>query len=1311
MLIFNLELEGALEVNRDSMSVLQIRLFGGLDLAWDGVSIPLISSSTSRSLLAYLVTYRDRPHTRDLLAGTFWPDLPDATARRRLSQAGWHIRRALAPHSILSMEGDTIQFKPDTPVWIDHAEFTRCYRLLVEEAATKSLEQSKLCVEYYRGEFLAGYYDDWILSEREQLRNMYLAVLRWLAEGYKSQGQYENALIFADRLANENPWSEEGVHEVMRLYHLLGRNAEALKQYENLRHMLTEEMGVEPSPDTKALAVEIASYPEAREAPWLPSAALPSQAPLLEHPDRIPLVGRKVQLAAILNQLEAAARGEGGMFIIYGEMGIGKTRLLQELALNAQWRGIRNAWGRCYELTGPPAYQPLVEVFRTNLPALSEPTLEQLWRAELARFLPELATDIAPTTLKPEDEQNRLLEAISRGFQAFSKSTPYLVILEDAHWMDPSSLASIRYLLPRLEVMRLLLVISARRSELSGHQAEIINALENTRLPHCMELDRLNLDETSELVQRCLELEHPPPHFGARLYAETEGNPFFLTETLRTLLDEGLLYRDESGVWSTPWDDSPQGYAELPLPKGIAQSIKRRLERLPSPVRKALNLAAVIGRGVSFELWLKAADLSEAELLTAGDDLCRRGMLSHATPGVHPKEDYTFVHDQIRRVTYDQLAPPRLRFYHRRVAEALFQLVPEKVEALAFHWTTAGIWDKAMNCHQKAGERASAMYANDEAVEHYSKALEVLEHLSGPPDLERIYEIRLALVKLYDLLGNRQMQTQELVKMSELSEEMGDVRRRAEVFLLQAKLAARTSDYSTSIAASRQAIRLARLSRCVTIEAESCWELGWAFLLQGERAKSRSQFERSLTLARSTGMRSLEAEGLHGLGTISLITCEYPKAKEYFHQVLNLGRQPEFQRTIGKSLSNLGYIATAQGDHAASKSFGEQALKIYREIGDQRGVAIVIQNLSDELQAEGDFKKAKTYLEEALAIQEAIQARENAGETLRSLGLLFHQLGDYSKAKECYEKALAIFNEAGIRYYQSETLAFLSLLYHHQGNNLVAVEMSLKGLNIAEEIADRLAQGWLLDSLGHARTGLGELKQAAEAYQQSLELRRKQDETHKATEPLAGLARVALIQGNISDAKEYVEEILCIEKTKSLDGTSEPFRIYLTCFQVLEACRDPRAESILASAYEKLNKIRSNIDDEALERSFMENVAANREINAVFQEMRSRRLGSMVQVKLPRAEIPHGRPLRDDKSVTITWTVSAPEDENIRGKIMQRQHRLMRLLQEARSQGADPTYDNLAEALRVTRRTIERDMAVLRQRGVIPPTKRRKMSE
>ncbi len=666
-------------------------------------------------------------------------------------------------------------------------------------------------------------------------------------------------------------------------------------------------------------------------------------------------------------------------------------------------------------------------------------------------------------------------------------------------------------------------------------------------------LSRLDESDTGELIRRSLDLASPAPLFESRLFRETDGNPLFVLETLRALQDEGLLHRDEGGRWITPWDETTTDYAEMPLPTLVEKVITRRLRQLPSEARRLLELMAVLGTRFDFVLLDEVSGLGTHLLLEWTRELIQRAFLEETSTG------YQFGHEKIHRMVYDAMKMRDCIRFHHQIAAHLREIRPTEIGALANHYWEAQEWDQAADYHQLAGEQAAKVYAITEAMNHYDRALEAIQKLPGSPDLRQIYSIRLARQKIYDLQGERDAQTLELDALAGIAEKLDDDRYRAEVALCRARQADLTCDFPLSIKAASQAVNLARAAKDPIIEIEGYLEWGWCLLLQGKHDAARSQFEQVVSLARSNGLNRQEADGLHGVGTVGLVTGNYLEAKNYFHQVLDICRQVDIRPREGSTFANLGYIATAQGDHKASKDYNEQALRIHRETGDQRGTALVMQNLSDEYQAEGDFPTAKNYLEQALDIQETIQARDNVGVTLRGLGVLYHRLGDYKRATDYYEQAQAIFVEIGIPYYQGQTLAYMSLLSHHLGENQAAWEKSQRGLEIARKINDRLGQGLLLDFLGHALTGLGRLEQAVDAYRNALALHQELNESHLAAESHAGLARLALLQGNLTAAEEQVEEILRIQKGVGIGGVNEPFRVYLTCYRVLDASHDPRA--------------------------------------------------------------------------------------------------------------------------------------------------------
>lgn len=543
--------------------MLHVHLFGGLHLRWLDDPLPPIRSRAARSLFAYLITYPDRPHTRDLLAGLFWPDMPDAQARRRLSQALWQVRQALkpllSPQPYLLTDAETVQFNREASYWLDVQAFEGNLREARETERPppgRALSLLKEAVALYTGDFLAGYYDDWAILEQERLRGLYLEALNRLVLLCKAQGLYEEALTHAAQLTRYDPLREEAHREVMRLYFLLGRPSEALQQYDLCCDLLAEELGAEPSSATTALYREINVRMEQETARRHPTLAAPS-SPLLEGADTVPFVGRNEERAALVHAVEQALGGRGGIVLLEGEPGVGKTRLLQEVSEDATWRGLQVLWGRGRELGVSTPYGALREALERGLSPLRAGQLAELvegvWLREVSQLVPQLAEwlpDLPPrVALEPEDAQRRLLEAITRVLLALAQVAPHLVILDDLQWADGGTLGVVAHLVPRLQERRMLVIVSFRGVEARARPEvwEALRALDPAGSHKRVVLGRLSAAETTELVQRGLGLISQAPHFETRVHRESGGNPLFVLEMLRALHDEGLLNQDETG--------------------------------------------------------------------------------------------------------------------------------------------------------------------------------------------------------------------------------------------------------------------------------------------------------------------------------------------------------------------------------------------------------------------------------------------------------------------------------------------------------------------------------------------------------------------------------------------------------------------------------------------------------------------------------------------------------------------------------------------------------------------------------------------
>jgi DNA-binding CsgD family transcriptional regulator/tetratricopeptide (TPR) repeat protein len=493
-----------------------------------------------------------------------------------------------------------------------------------------------------------------------------------------------------------------------------------------------------------------------------------------------PFVGRQHEVSVLLDHLTAAGRGDGGLVLVAGEPGIGKTRLLSELATRARATGWRVLLGRAYESEGMPPYLPFVEALRAYLLTCSLDELgPALGRgaAEVARLLPEVRDYLpeleAGAPLGPDAERYRLYESVADFLLNIARAPAHpalLICLDDLHWADTPSLLLLRHVARRLAGSPLLIVGTFRTVELGRTHplADTLAELRREGLSERLTLGALSQADTATLVA-ALSGVAPASAVADAVYRETEGNPFFVGELVRHLLTEG---RDPTDAEATV---SPWG-----VPEGVREVIGRRLARLSAEANRLLEVAAVLGEGSRPDVIEMVSELGEAVLPDALDEALGAGMLREEGGGYH------FTHALIRQTVYDGLNLPRRQRLHLRAARAIEQVCARDLAphwaALAVHYRLAGPAadpERAVDYALRAGESAAAVYAWEEAVAHRRAALELL----APGDEAGRHELLLALGDAQLKAGDRPQARETFQQAAAHARRLGDPERLARTAL------------------------------------------------------------------------------------------------------------------------------------------------------------------------------------------------------------------------------------------------------------------------------------------------------------------------------------------------------------------------------------------------------------------------------------------------------------------------------------------------------------------------------------------------
>ena len=690
---------------------MEFSILGPLEVRDRGRMVPC-PSAKQRLLLAVLLLHANEVVSTDALTEALWGERPPPSARKALQMHVSQLRALLEPDRPGGGQGSLLVTRPPgyqltvEPGRLDLHRFEAGVR--DARAARQAgrwgevAESMAAALALWRGEPLADLAVEEVLQpDVSRLEELRLAAIEDRVEADLALGGHAELLPELEGIVARHPLRERPRGQLMLALYRAGRQADALEVYAQTRRMLVDELGLEPSRELQGLQQQI----------------LMQDAGLDARRDE-GLVGRDRELAALEGMLDRALAGRGGLALLAGDAGIGKSRLAEAIADRARERGAVVLVGRCWESGGAPSYWPWVQVLRASLRHLEGAQLRAALgagAADLATILPELRDrlgDLPEAAVDRPDARFLLFEAVSAHLTGSARQQPVLVLLDDLHAADAPSILLLRYLTAQLAGARLLVVGCHREAEAGTELAA--GLAEATRDPAVLRLvvPGLDLAATERLLAQTMA-EPVDAKLVARVHAQTEGNALYVAEI-------GRLLAAGDG------DD----HGELPVPAGVHEAIRWRLQRRSEPCRAVLGLASVIGREFAAEVLRAASGIGEPELAAALDEATSAGLVEKVAgaPG-----HLRFSHVLIRDVLYGEQPPLARAGVHRAVGEALevvhaANVAPHLAE-LAHHYRRAGTGSiaKAVDYSTAAGRRASGQLAFEEAARHYAAALHLLE--------------------------------------------------------------------------------------------------------------------------------------------------------------------------------------------------------------------------------------------------------------------------------------------------------------------------------------------------------------------------------------------------------------------------------------------------------------------------------------------------------------------------------------------------------------------------------------------------------
>jgi DNA-binding SARP family transcriptional activator/predicted ATPase len=1157
------------------MAHLSLSLLGSFQATLDGQPVTGFKSNKERALLAYLAVEADRPHRRELLAGLLWPDWPDRDALSNLRYALSNLRQVIgdriAEPPFLLVTRDTLQFNPASDYRLDFRVLTDA----MEPDKTQPLAIEKLqeAVALYQGAFLEGFslgdsppFEEWTLFTRERLARLMSAALHQLAAACEQHGDYEQARRWAWRQIELEPWDEAAHQQLMRALALGGRRGAALGQYEACRRQLAEELGVEPSTETTRLYEQIrdgrlgAAAPERVTQPDL-AGILPPFLKEAPSPVEIPVfVARERELAQLDGHLALSLSGQGKVLFVTGEVGLGKTALVQEFGRKVQEThpDLIVVHGNCNAYTGiGDPYLPFREILelltgdveaRWAAGTMSREHARRLWSAlplaaqALVDAGPDLIDTFVPRTPllrraityaqqsgstgwqrrlaelverkpaggpgAPTLPQSDLFEQYTKVLQDVARRAPLLLVLDDLQWADLGSISLLFHLGRRLTGSRILLLGAYRPEEVAlGREGQrhplepVVNELQRDYGDITVHVGQA---ESQEFVEALLDAE--PNRLGAEFRAmlcrQTGGQPLFTIELLRGLQERGDLAQDAEGRWVEErlldWER---------LPARVEAVIAERIGRLAEPLQAALRVASVEGETFTAEVLARLRGTDEREMLghlSRELDQKHRLIRAESIARVDGRRlsRYRFRHILFQRYLYGSLDAVERACLHEEVGTALEELYGNQEQSatiavqLALHFQKASIADKAIHYLHEAGERAVQLFAYQEGIAHLSRALALL--LTLPESTER--------------------DRQELALQISLSMAwMWDTR---------------SPEY-------RDATTRARELCYQTGETSQLWRIlaGLSILhyVRAENQQARELAAEALNLAQQTGDPLIVMVAHWSLGYVLFALGEFRIALAHLEQVIALYDPTRHHRPLvslrgsDAGVSALAYSACClwclgYPDQALQRS--QQALPLARELDHSFTLADVLcfgGCLVQEMRR--DAPALSQCAEELAQLLQEERFPSWLGTEDSFAGEALAMLGQFEAGIAQMRTGLTMKHSTGARCNSSGTLGAIALAQAKAGQPEAGLATLDRMRVLVEETDERYYEAELQRLRGELLLMLGDEVEADASFRKAVEVARRQSARSWELRATTSLARLWQSQGRVGEARQILAEI------------------------------------------------------------------------------------------------------------------------------------------------------------------------------------------
>ncbi|HHF98097.1 MAG TPA: tetratricopeptide repeat protein, partial [Candidatus Aerophobetes bacterium] len=759
------------------------------------------------------------------------------------------------------------------------------------------------------------------------------------------------------------------------------------------------------------------------------------------------MVGRGIELEKIREISKSIFNGKGGVVCISGEIGVGKTRLIQEVAKDAYFQDTLLLSSNLSATTKSIPYFPFREIIRALAYKECKECIKQIpevYQMEITKIVPELSN----RAKKMEKgifmvDKYRLFEGIRRFLSIESSKRPLFILLDNIHWADDGSLELLYYLIRSLRESPVFFFLIFRIEESKeGNFQNILQLMSREGLYKEIKLAPLRIADVALMLSLILDAK-PSTRLIDYIFNETGGNPFFIEELVKSLEENNaLVWNKEEWVF----DEN----RKVVIPYSLEGVVERKLSMIDSDAHRLIEYASVIGREFNFSLLREITGINEGQLFDLMDEILGMRLLKESG-----SEQYCFSEDLIREIVYQKISRGKLKRYHQIVGEKLLSLYKrhtnEVVEELANHFYLSGDRKKAVKYSIIAGDRARDAYANKDAIRFYTRAIESLDKTIKNRAVKEI-ECLKKRAEVLNLIGENKKAILDLKDAIKKSKLMGDKKEEADCLIVLSKVYQDTGQYDKASKISKKSLEIYKKLGDKRGKAEIFKRIANIHFYLGEYQKALEFYQRSLKIEEAIEDLLGQAENLNNVGVVYQTLGKFNQALEFFQQSLKISKAIADREIEAKSLNNIGIVHYNLGEYTDALRYYENSLKIFEEVGYRNAVAKSLSNIGNIHHSLGEYEKALEFYKNGLKIMEEVGDIQAEATNLFNTGSIYENLCNFDEALDLYQRSLKIVEEIGDRQMEVACLASIGNIHSEKNNYSLAETYVSKAFSLAQEI-------------------------------------------------------------------------------------------------------------------------------------------------------------------------------------------------------------------------------------------------------------------